>query len=216
MYDFTRNSGFGCMNVGKRNRRGWGTEPPRRKLLFFPTPLMILAFILILSAVGCNKENDNPARPSEDVPQQTLQRFSTNHAEASVMRWTLTGDSAQFLDTVIQVQQPTVQIFEDGKVSMTITGDRGEIVRITNDIKVYDNVVGVSENGTLRTNELHWRNHENKLFAPNESEIVRGDSAMVGQEMEGNASLEIVTLKDVKFKLYSKDEQVDASKNQSQ
>ena len=132
------------------------------------------------------------------------------------MRWTLTGDSAVFLDTVIQVQQPTVQIFEDGQVSMTITGDRGEIVRITNDIKVYDNVVGLSENGKLYTNELHWRNFENKLYAPNESEIVRGDSAMVGQEMEGNASLEIVTLKDVKFKLYSKDEQVDASKNQSQ
>ena len=214
MYDFTRNSGSGCMNVGKRNRRNWvtrrgGVPPPFRKPLIF-------VFILILFAIGCNKENDKITQPTEDVPQQTLHRFSTSHAEASVMRWTLAGDSAEFLDTVIQVQQPTVQIFEDGQVSMTITGDRGEIIRITNDIKVYDNVVGVSENGRLYTNELHWRNYENKLYAPNESEIVRGGSAMVGQKMEGNASLEIVTLKDVQFKLYSKDEKVDASKNQSQ
>lgn len=201
------------MNVGRRShhldRLQWW------KILFLRIPL-ILAFILILFEIGCNKENDNPAQPTEDVPQQTLHRFSTSHAEASVMRWTLTGDSAVFLDTIIQVQRPTVQIFEDGQVSMTITGDRGEIIKITNDIKVYDNVVGVSENGKLYTNELHWRNSENKLYAPNESEIVRGDSAMVGQELEGNASLEIVTLKDVQFKLYSKDEQVDDFKNQSQ
>lgn len=201
------------MNVGKRNlkilRIILQIENSRRLLS------IASAFILILQAIGCNKENQDVTQPTEGVPQQTLQGFSTSHAEAGIMKWVLIGDKAKFFTDVVRVEHPTVQIFENGQAVSTITGKRGEIIKATNDIKVYDDVVGVSQNGKLYTDELHWLNRDGKLYAPNESTIVRGDSTMVGQELEGNPSLDVVTMKNIQFKLYTKDEKSDASKSPS-
>jgi hypothetical protein len=65
----------------------------------------------------------------------------------------------------------------------------------------------------LYTDELHWRNQDGKLYAPNESRIVRGDSTMVGREMEADPTLEVVTMKNTQFKIYPKDEKIDATEN---
>ena len=199
------------MNVGKRNLK------ILRIILQIENLGRLLSiasvFILILQGVGCNKENQDVTQPTEGAPQQTLQGFSTSHAEAGIMKWTLVGDKATFFTDVIQVEHPTVQVFENGQAASTITGKRGEIIKATNDIKVYDDVVGVSQNGKLYTDELHWLNGDGKLYAPNESTIVRGDSTVVGQELEGNPSLDVVTMKNIQFKLYTKDEKSDASKS---
>ena len=199
------------MNVGKRNlkilRIILQIENSRRLLS------IASAFILILQAIGCNKENQDVTQPTEGVPQQTLQGFSTSHAEAGIMKWVLIGDKATFFTDVVRVEHPTVQIFENGQAVSTITGKRGEIIKATNDIKVYDDVVGVSQDGKLYTDELHWLKRDGKLYAPNESTIVRGDSTMVGQELEASPSLDVVTMKNIQFKLYTKDEKSDASKS---
>ncbi len=169
--------------------------------------------ISIFMGAGCGKEHEELKQPVEEMPQQTLQNFSTKHTEAGIPKWTLTADSAEFLKEVVVVRNPKVQIFRKGKITLTVTGDRGEITQSNNDIKVFDNVVGVSQDGVLYTNELHWRNRDGKLYAPNESKIVRGNSTLVGQEMESEPSLEVVTMKNVQFKIYPKDEKIDASKH---
>ena len=174
--------------------------------------LIVVGIFICISILcaGCEKGQDELKQPLEETPQQTLQNFSTQHTEAGVLKWTLTADSAEFLKEVVSVRNPTLQIFQEGQVAITITGERGEIIQSTNNIKVFSNIVGVSRDGKLYTDELHWRNQEGKLYAPNESRIVRGDSTMVGQEMECNPSLEAVTMKNVQFKIYPKDEKSDA------
>jgi LPS export ABC transporter protein LptC len=202
-----------CLSIGSI-KIALSTTPRNSVGLAHPTGVLWVAcvFLLILQGIACNKEKDELTQPTDGAPQQTLERFSTSHAEAGVTKWTLIGDSAKFRNDVIQVQNPTVQIFEEGEVAITITGDRGEIIRTNNNIEVFDNVVGVSQDGKLYTDELHWLNLEGKLFAPNESTLVRGDSTMIGKEMDGNPTLEVVTMKDVKFKLYSKDKKNESEK----
>ena len=194
------------MNVGKRSPKRH-VRIDRFQMNFLLTALM---FCLILYGVACDKGGEKLTQPAEAIPEQTLQHFSTNHTESGVTTWKLIADSGEFMKAVVYVQNPTIQIFEEGQVAITVTGDRGEIIQSSNDLKVFDNVVGIGRDGVLYTDELHWRNREGKLYAPNESEIVRGDSTMIGREMEGDASLEVVTMKTVRFNVYAKDEQIDA------
>ncbi len=170
-----------------------------------------LAVCLICLASSCDRGQDEPTQTNDENPEQILQQFSTKHTESGVTKWTLIADSGEFMESVVYVQNPTVQIFEDGQVTLTVTGDRGEIIESNNNLKIFDNVVGISQNGILYTDELHWHNRSGKLFAPNESEIVRGDSTMVGQEMESRPSLEVVTMNLVRFNFYSRDEKIDAT-----
>ena len=111
----------------------------------------------------------------------------------------------------IAVKEPVVEIFEDGDLKITLTGNRGEIIKNSNDIQLFDQVVGESQDGKLYTDELHWRDQDGKLYAPNLSKIVRGDSAVTGNELEASPSLEKITMKNTRFRINPKDEKVNES-----
>lgn len=194
------------MNAGKQNNnRCIGLH------IAFRVSLLLAAVNLL--TIGCNKADEEPTQPVQEPPQQILYSFSTKHTEGGITRWTLVADTATFLKETVDLQKPTVQIFEDGKWTITITGDRGEIIESSNDIHIFENVVGKSQDGQLYTDELHWKDSDGKLFAPNLATIARGDSTMVGQELEGDPALEVVTMKDVRSKIYPKDEKFDATEN---
>ncbi len=195
------------MNAGKQNpnNRHIGLH-----ITFHAYPLLV---VLSLLTIGCDKADEELTQPVQEKPQQILYDFSTQHREGGIARWTLVADKAEFLKEITYLQNPTVQIFQDGKLAITITGDHGEIIQSSNDVHVLENVVGKSQDGHLYTDELHWRNSDGKLYTPNASKIVRGDSTMIGQEMEGDPALEVVIMKDVRSKIYPKDEKFDATEN---
>lgn len=194
------------MNVGEHN--------PNLKLVNSSLQMrwirLLLIVCIIFQVVSCDRGQEELTPPEKEIPEQILQQFSTKHTESGVTKWTLIGDSGEFMEAVVYVQNPTIQIYEDGQVTITVTGARGEIIQSNNNLKVFDNVVGTSQNGVLYTNELHWQSRNGKLYAPNESEIVRGGSTMIGIEMESRPSLEVVTMKHVQFKIFAKDEKLNS------
>ena len=193
------------MNVGKQN-------PNNRHIglgITFHAYLLLVA--LSPFTVGCDKIDEEPTQPIQESTQQILYNFSTKHTERGIVRWTLVAAKATFLKEIVELQNPTVQIFQDGKWTTTITGDHGEIIESSNDIHIFENVVGKSQDGQLYTDELHWQDSDGKLYAPNTSTIVRGDSTIVGREMEADPTLEVVTMKNVKSKIYPKDEKFDTT-----
>lgn len=205
------------MNAGKHSPEtclvlndGCTSTQPTQSRFQICVFLTVSITIFTLHGLGCYKEQENVTQLTEDVPQQTLQGFSTSHTEAGIIKWVVVGDGATFLKEIVEVQQPTVQIFEEGELAITLTGDRGEIIQRSTDIQLFDNVVGVSSDGKLYTDELHWRNTNGKLYAPNESEIVREDSTLIGIELEADPALENMTMKKIRAKIYAKDENVDA------
>ena len=135
--------------------------------------------------------------------------FSTQHTEAGIVKWTLVGDTSTFHGSYIEVENPTVQIFEDGVVSITLNSQKGkQFLTGSNkdNLHLSGNVVGVSEDGTLYSEILHWQNLAGRLYAPDEVTLVRGDSTWVGIEMFANPTLKTVKMKDNQFKLHSTDE----------
>ena len=192
------------MNAGKHNLNN---------ALYIAFQVSCLLVALSLLTLGCDKIDEEPTQPAQETPQQILYQFSTQHADGGITRWTLVARQATFLKESIQMQKPRVEIFEEGKWAITITGERGELIESSSDIYIFENVVGKSQDGYLYTDELHWRNNDGKLFAPNISTIVRGDSTMVGRELEGDPTLEVVIMKNVQSKIYPKDEKFDATEN---
>ena len=169
--------------------------------------------LCLLLCLTCCKSTETPvSAPDESVepvPKQKLDRFATQHTEAGIVKWTLVGDTSTFHGSYIEVENPTVQIFEDGVVSMTLNSQKGkQFLNGTqkDNLHLTGKVVGVSEKGKLLTEILHWQNLAGRLYAPEEATVVRGDSTWTGTEMLANPTLETVKMKNNRFKLYPKDE----------
>ncbi|MBC8229947.1 LPS export ABC transporter periplasmic protein LptC [bacterium] len=178
---------------------------------------VILLFLSVfLFVVGCGREDDRITTAASGKVTQEINTFTAQNTEAGEQKWTLVADIARYLESgQILVEKPKVTIFQEGQETMTITGESGTIEQNREDFKILGNPVkGVSQKGTLYTNELNWKDESEKLYAPGEVKIIRGDSVMFGKEMEADPTLEIVTLKnDVHFTIYPKDEKDDETKD---
>jgi len=182
--------------------------------------LIFCGICLILISCG---ENENTSEvPAERVTQEIIS-FTTNHTQAGCLKWSLEAKRAIFLEThEILITEPSVKIYENPESSqnstdkvrdnfpkfITITGDNGKVDDQTKDMEIFGNVEGVSDNGTLYTNELIWKDKEELIYAPGKVKIVRGDSVMLGQNMIADPSLELINMEDVAFTLYPKDEKI--------
>ena len=192
-----QHSGFGCIDGGKQRIR----------------PIFIGLLFCLLFGVTCCKSTETPVSATDEVveavPKQKLDGFSTQHTEAGVLKWTLIGDTSTFHGSYVEVKNPTVQIFENGVVSITLNSETGkQFLNGTkrNNFHLTGNVVGVSKDGKLFTETLHWQNLAGRLYAPDEATVVRGDSTWTGTEMFANPTLETVKMKNNEFILYPKDE----------
>lgn len=173
-------------------------------------------YLCLLLCVVCCKSTETPVGTTDEseeaVPTQELERFATQHTEAGILKWTLVGDTSTFHGSYIEVENPTVEIIEDGVVSITLTSQKGKQFMTGSEkdnLHLLGNVVGVSEDGTLYSEILHWQNQAGRLYGPAEVTLVRGDSTWVGTEMFANPTLETVKMKNNEFKLYPKDEKAD-------
>ncbi len=178
-------------------------------LTFWNNTCLAFFLILCLAVIGCEREEETP--PAAPTPAQQLEKFSMQHREAGVLKWTLVGEVSEIRKNIVIVQKPKVQIYEEGQVSITLTGETGQYFNVGNkkdNLYLNGEVVGVNENGTLYTEELQWQNKDGTLYSPTEVKIVRGDSTWYGTEMVANPNLETVKMSKNRFTLYPKDEEI--------
>jgi len=188
-------------------------------LLYIP---ILISFFICSNFIGCS-DNEDISDISEKKVTQRIISFTSNHSEASYLKWSLDAKEAVFLENhEILIEEPSVKLYEAPESSdnieesenvlpkfILITGDEGKVNNRTKDMVINGNVKGVSENGTLYTNELFWKDKEGLIYVPGEVKIVRGDSIMNGKNMTADPTLEIVNMDDVDFTLYAKDEKLD-------
>ena len=217
------NSGSGCTDVGRPNLNV--VKLLIVKLSFFNNFYFVFLFCFcLLFTMACEREVD-VSEPTEPLPVQQLDSFSTQHREAGILKWTLVGDSSKLISNNSRsvgnemiVENPTVEIYEEGKISLKITAKTGKYFpsgKNRNDLFLYEDVVGINEKGQLFTEELQWRDKDGTLYSPVKVKIVRGDSTWIGTEMVANPDLETVKMSNNKFRLYPKDEEINEnSENQ--
>jgi len=177
--------------------------------------IVVLLLCIFLFAAGCGRGDEQVTTAESEKVTQEIRTFTMQNTKAGEPKWTLVADVARYLESgQIRVGKPEVMVFQEGQEAMTITGDSGEIEQNREDFRIIGNPVKVvSKKGIIYTNELYWKDESEKLYAPGEVKITRGDSVMFGKEMEADPKLEIVTLKKVHFTIYPKDEKIDETKN---
>ncbi|RKU27434.1 LPS export ABC transporter periplasmic protein LptC [Candidatus Poribacteria bacterium] len=194
------------MNGGKHNHRSVNTPYQDTFLI----KILVLILLSSISVIGCNREEEETPT-DEKIPIQQLETFTTQHKEAGVLKWDLVGKSSEFHGTLVTVVSPEVDIYEDGKISITLTSKIGHYYtqgKNKDNLYLEGDVVGVNENGKLYTEKLQWRNKDGTLYSPTEVKIVRGDSTWYGEKMEGNPNLETIKMSNNRFKLFPKDEDI--------
>lgn len=177
---------------------------------------LVIVFVLVCFTVVFSCDREEESQSTTPPPLQQLQTFTTQHTKGGVLKWTLVGETSELRESKaignrVIIQNPKVQIYEEGKVSITLTSKTGQLFSSgskRNNVYLKGEVVGVNENGSLYTEELEWRNKEETLYSPTEVKVVRGDSTWNGTEMVANPNLETVKMSNNRFRLYPKDEEI--------
>lgn len=180
-------------------------ETTARRLAF----VVCAALFAAAGLAGCRSRTEAPKDPAEAVAAQ-IETPVMDQYRGGALRWRMWGEKADVLaNGNVRVRAPKVLVYEEGEPSLTVTGKAGEIVQSTRDFRVIGNVNGVSKHALLRTEELLWNDRDGTLTAPNEAEIRRGASVLTGRHLTGRPSLETFTMKQIRAKLYPKDETIE-------
>ena len=194
------------MNGGKHSHRNVNTHHQSMFLI----EILVIILLSSISVIGCDRVEEE-TKTDEKTPIQQLETFTTQHKESGVLKWELVGKSSEFHGTLVKVEAPEVDIYEEGKISITLTSQIGHYYtqgKNKDNLYLEGDVVGVNQNGKLYTQKLQWRNKDGTLYSPTEVKIVRGDSTWYGDKMEGNPNLETITMSNNRFKLFPKDEDI--------
>ncbi len=171
-----------------------------------PFVLIGLAALFLWGLIGCQSSDPSTVTPGKTVVQEIFD-FTTHHTKDNVLQWTLKAESAIFLESDrIQVTKPNVMIYENGKPTVAIHADAGEIYEDVYDLLFTGNVKAVHADVTIYTQEMHWLNESGEIYAPGRVKMVRGDSVMYGNRLSADPRLKKAHLYSPDFRIYSKDE----------
>lgn len=94
-----------------------------------------------------------------------------------------------------------IEFFDgDGQRTSVLTSKRGRTDDITQDMYAMDSVVVVSDSGTVvRTDELVWRNKDEKIISDKFVSIVSPKEKMEGIGFESDAALENYTIFNITY-----------------
>lgn len=168
-----------------------------------------ILFPLLLAVIGgCSSRKEEPVTEPDPTVSE-IESFTTRHFKGSEPRWKLVGKKAQMLASGgMRVEKPKVLIYQNGKPTLNIQGDYGEVNQQTYDLHLTGNVQGLSRDGILKTNEAFWRDRDGRLHAPGDVEITRGRSVVTGKNMVGFPDLQNVHMVDVRFRTHPKDKRI--------
>lgn len=159
---------------------------------------ILLAFILLLSLIGCTSKDVKPKVDSSFIVEELPAQESWN----STVFFTDSGKTAAILYTghlqLFNTRKET--ILEDGvKVEFfnslemkttTLTSKRGRVDERTNDLYAIDSVVAFNDSGiVVRTDELKWRNRDQKIVSDKYVTIDSPDEHIEGYGFESDQHL---------------------------
>jgi len=159
---------------------------------------IFLPIILLLSLISCTGKDVKPKVDSSFIVEELPAQESWN----STVFFTDSGKTAAILYTghlqLFNIRKET--ILEDGvKVEFfnslemrttTLTSKRGRVDERTNDLYAIDSVVAVNDSGiVVRTDELKWRNRDQKIVSDKYVTIDSPDEHIEGYGFESDQHL---------------------------
>ena len=159
---------------------------------------IFLPIILLLTLLGCTGKDVKPKVDSSFVVEELPAQESWN----STVFFTDSGKTAAILYTghlqLFNARKETilddgvkVEFFNSLEVkTTTLTSKRGRVDERTNDLYAIDSVVAVNDSGiVVRTDELKWRNRDQKIVSVKFVTIESPDEHIEGYGFESDQHL---------------------------
>jgi len=192
-----------------------GGLPPRLERLVLPTlngrdmardHALALIVLLALGLCGCDRgEPSSESRDQTVVPDQEIDGFTLTQTRDGTKVWVLRADRALVFEEAGRVEMVAfrVDFFSDnGEVRSTLTAREGLLMRRTNDMEAYRDVVVVAEDGTrLTTDRLAWNERTGKIESDRFVRVVKDRDEFTGVGLEADPDLKNIRVKS-EFKAY--------------
>lgn len=157
-----------------------------------------LIFIIILTFIGCSQERVKPSinlnLDEGEFPAQESWNTEVIFSDSGKTNAILYAGHLRvfeksqetLLDSNIQVDFYNSK----GKITTTLTAKKGKVDSRTNNLYAIDSVVAVSDSGiTLKTEELMWRNKDQKIVSDKFVTIISSKEKIQGYGFESDQDL---------------------------
>jgi len=158
-----------------------------RRLLQFLLPAALLAGVACINP-GEGETIDESVR----VPDQVVSDYIIQQMKDNALEWELHSAKASIYnkENTAYIEVVKIYFFKEGKVSSTLTSDRGEVNTQTNDMIAKGHVVIHTDDGAiLHTDRLTWDNKEKKIHSDDEVWMMRGKTLIHGYGFESDPEL---------------------------
>ncbi len=168
---------------------------------------LILSIILLAVFYACGETKLEPqidnSISSEDLPDQQSFDATITFTENGKLKAILYSDEIKVVGNKNEKLLKGVKISfynEEEIKTSTLTAKRGKIDDRTQDMYAIDSVVAVSDSGvTLTTDELIWKNKEQKIVTDKFVKIISQDEIIEGYGFESDQNLKNYTIFDITY-----------------
>ena len=170
---------------------------PANRKLFLICFIVLSIMILTLFFCGCEGKVKPPVTSldaGQEVPSQESWNATITFTDSGRITGILRAGHIQvyaskkitMLDSMV-----TVDFYDDQMVHTSVlTARRGMVYDMTQDLEAHENVIVVSDSGSiLRTESLFWTNRTQKIHTPEYVEITTPTEQIQGQGFESDRSL---------------------------
>ena len=181
-----------------------------RKIYFFMAIVAICTGLILVFSSCSKDEKSKVPLVTQDIPDQEFSDFSTVESDSGVVKWKLRAPVASVYNSkkLLVTDNPVIDFYdEDGKITSTLTADKGEYNQETHDLTALGNVVVTTTEGyTLETESLVWLQSLSEIHSEDFVKVTKGNDVLTGYGLKTDPALKNVEiLRDVKA--YLKDEE---------
>lgn len=130
--------------------------------------------------------------------EEKITTFTISEAQGDLIRWELQGESAVDRGDTVIIYRFLLKFYNcDGAITSTLKADSGYIFEETNDLKALGNVVVETDDSTtLWTDELNWKEKEQKIQTESTLKYKKGNTFYTGKGMEADPDLKCIVIKE--------------------
>jgi LPS export ABC transporter protein LptC len=154
-------------------------------------------FILLIIFISCSEDKIKPLDKveiqMERLPVQESWNSNIYFTENGKLNAIMYSDHLMMFDEDKETELEKVKIdfFNEQEIATShLTSKRGKVDNVTNNMYAIDSVVAVNDSGvTLTTDELMWRNKDQKIVTDKFVTIISSDEEIRGYGFESDQNL---------------------------
>jgi len=168
--------------------------------LSFVVLAVVVAFVAGLAGFLFVRGRAVRPEPAEPVTSSADYRIKEVHIQEEAggeVRWKLDADHAEVFqrEGKTLMRKVTVTIIEPGR-TWTVTGDEGELLEASKNVRLRQNVVLVSSEGLrLEAETLNWDAKGRRVWTHDPVTLIRNNAVLKGRGLEARMDEERTTVK---------------------